>query len=1666
MANTPRSLYIPAPGHIQPSSRNLTADSGVDSVQQANPLALTEPEITGRTGPLPSPPAPDGVEVWGVNVAAAQENYPQHGLKVQVMPWEPMDIGDSLEILLDGISVTSETIDRNEVGQRVTMFIPSDRLVNGPQVVSYQVTRLNQNPELSAKTNIYVKLERPGGQDENGSNPGHSELTLDLPSEIIANGVGAEEAKAGVVVTIKSYPNMAEFDSIKLSWGGQFVYHEVKDPEVGKSIEIMVDEQTILKAGDTGEEKLAVTFIVDDLVQNRSEDWSTEKRVLVDTGNARLDPPLIDNTTDNVLDLDVLGDEDLTVMVVATTQAGFVKGDVINVKLTGTTTDGDALLWEAGSINVTNVPHIYDDAEVPNAIIRRLAKTQAVFSFVLVHADGTEVGSKGAFINVIGEPVRMAAPIALDEKQGALDPNLPSTHIEIPWDDSMAAGDQITLKWIGTYYNLGFYDPELDPHNISNNEAVSKKPIPITVAGKHLQQIEGGTLELYYILAKDLSGTIVERESVHAATLNVGEPRAELPAPDVTGIEEDGDVMDPGQIDTVLTVQPYSGMDIGDVVNIRWKGSISQPFEDYIKITTLTKGKPLHFSIGDEYVANNDGGTVEASYYVIRAVTNRRSDSDILAFSVGEGESENLASPSVPGSEDGTLTLDEIPGGATIIVPHWKDIGMKAGDAVDVTWQDDKGTTALTWHDDISDREIGTDRHFTAALADVRNNIGATVTVTYVVTFIDGRIQSSNPCVFTVADAVTPTLPAPTIQEAIGSTLDPNNALSGAHVVISTEANLKTGDSVTLNWVGEPGDGSVSPITPVETDGALQIEIEYATVKANDGHSVELSYTITRANQTSEGPSPSAIYDVKSTISAGKLKVMGARFNRSNYRSSATPRWISAFDANTGLPLSANWQYDGDTIWTTATAWRDTRCDLPLRVQTSDDLVTLNPANIIGNGNDTTVTGDAAQVAHRDTGDVFGWGNADYGGKIPSTIITLDDIVEVSCTRSAYAARRLNGNVAVWGNVLEGGKNVPPGIFTDVASNSVAFAGILTTGKVVAWGEAKSGATVPEDIAGLTNITSVVGAGTAFAAITSENKVVAWGNSLAGGVVPEDITGLSDIVELSGNFTAFAAMRARGRVVAWGDALNGGAVPGDIAALTDIAELGSSTARAFSLIRTTGQVVVWGDAAYGGTIEDPDIVNLTDIKEVSATWQAYAARRANGHVVAWGPKTHGGEVPTNIAALDNIVQVVGNSKAFAALCRDGTVVAWGDITVGGDTASVVAELTDVRAVYANSQSFVALTSDLRVVTWGNAAGGGDSSAAQSSIRGKVSYLVTAASRGRALTARRLVEQFKATAKTRTALRAPGDWAAPQVAGAENGVLDPGEDPDRFITVTIPPGTLKWKDRVNLYIGANLFDWILVPANGPGAGIILDVPASEFFPFLGATVVVRYTVSPGGAAEEEPSADLELEISGGFEQDAALDLSALNYIVAESQLPTIIPDAARMTREAKWGSAPYTYRSSDEDIATVDTAGTVTARRNGTCNIESEDSTGTTQAFALTISGINMVHFLTGSTDWAGMQSVCSDAGVAAITLAQFKALWKQYSDNLPVSTHLGWLDYPFWTADLIGAGTYGIYDLSGSDVDGNASSAEQSLQYQVAGVSSTAGQLARCKQWQQLKQTR
>ncbi|MBT9266334.1 Ig-like domain-containing protein [Pseudomonas sp. MG-9] len=289
---------------------------------------------------------------------------------------------------------------------------------------------------------------------------------------------------------------------------------------------------------------------------------------------------------------------------------------------------------------------------------------------------------------------------------------------------------------------------------------------------------------------------------------------------------------------------------------------------------------------------------------------------------------------------------------------------------------------------------------------------------------------------------------------------------------------------------------------------------------------------------------------------------------------------------------------------------------------------------------------------------------------------------------------------------------------------------------------------------------------------------------------------------------------------------------------------------------------------------------------------------------------------------------------------------------------------------------------------------------------------------------------------------------PSVDEAPDGELDPEMIPATGATLRITPyGDMTYRDWLYLFVGEHYTDDIPVSASAVGKDVLFLIDQKQFVPNSDNTVIIRYEVQHYQGARE-PSLILELKLKADFQSEARLDLSAENYVACVDKPPRQTPVFARMTREANWGAGPYEYSSSDESIAIVDNAsGEVTAVRNGTCSIIATDSQSQTQRYTLTITGIHELHFLTAGANWEGMIVLCMQAKLQSVTLPQIKRLWSLYYPNSgSVADYLGWLNYPVWTGDALGAGTAWSYDLNGTDVNDNASGDDIETFHQVVGI--------------------
>lgn len=309
----------------------------------------------------------------------------------------------------------------------------------------------------------------------------------------------------------------------------------------------------------------------------------------------------------------------------------------------------------------------------------------------------------------------------------------------------------------------------------------------------------------------------------------------------------------------------------------------------------------------------------------------------------------------------------------------------------------------------------------------------------------------------------------------------------------------------------------------------------------------------------------------------------------------------------------------------------------------------------------------------------------------------------------------------------------------NIVSNYGAFAGIMTNGKVVCWGDPSFGgnyAALPTLLkSGVLTATKIVSSAQAFAAIMSNGSVITWGASSHGGdstVVANSLDGTIDVVSISATQSAFAALRADGSVIVWGNNTYGETMgAGESAALNGTIPVTSiqATASAFAALRSNGSVITWGYNGGDSSTVTSDIDGSIPVVAVYSTSSIFIAQRSNGSLITWGYHSSGilpSAVASDISGVIPVTTVVTNSSSVAALRSDGSVITWGNTSSGGDSSTAASRIDgtiDVVKLYSNNSAFAALRADGSVVAWGSSTAGGDNSYVSAYLTGSPNQVI-------------------------------------------------------------------------------------------------------------------------------------------------------------------------------------------------------------------------------------------------------------------------------------------------------------------------------------------------------
>lgn len=795
----------------------MTVQESFDASSPLHKLNLLAQSVRARSGdslaldPLYIPALITSMQTPGADGGLNHHALENHdsGLLVLILQYNNMRAGDWIEIFWgNGVSVASDAVLPEHVGANFPLFIEADNVPEGLHEVYYVVTRVgSDNKERSAPLNILVRRDLPGGTDPNPITEPNERLLPPQPQLPPGGVIDEEAARNGIKVIIPAYVNMREYDLITLSWGGTTVSREVAPGAVGQAVEIMVPEAVILEAGDSP--ALLLAYRVMDEVHNDSDGWSMPEYVDVDVDKSRPGAPYIVNPDDDadpydLIDLDVLGDSDLTVNVMILPGQGIAKGDSVVLEWTGTTFQGQEIVFRSEPKSLPQVPWSLA-FEVPNADVRGLGRGRGMASYTVSLADGTEKVSRRAFVSFTGVEQKLPRPTVREAAGGSLDPALPQATVVVP-GEVLEAGDWVVMTWLGIQAS-GSPVLYTDQRQVSSGSAGN--PLPFPVAANYIKPLDGGRLEVYYEINRAGLDTPLVSEREH---LQVGEAQSALPAPGVSPAASDG-WLDPDNLPDGVSVviAPYANMRAGQTVYMDWRATVGGNAFDSMPIISFSVGKPVVFPILLKQLQENAEGDVEVWYRVEEpGQPTRRSESLHLKIGKEQEEGEPLPAPVVLEAVDGKLDPVWVPNGATVQVAY---AGMLPSDilAISVLGNGPEGSFE-------SEQKNGHEAgfvEFTVPASVIAANDGHQIRVVCA-RVRNGVPELSPPLVISVQEVLPEGLPTPVIPQVVEGQLDLVDFNGDAQVTVEPWPEIAVGQRYWLRAHGTKKDGTDYTITLAE----------------------------------------------------------------------------------------------------------------------------------------------------------------------------------------------------------------------------------------------------------------------------------------------------------------------------------------------------------------------------------------------------------------------------------------------------------------------------------------------------------------------------------------------------------------------------------------------------------------------------------------------------------------------------------------------------------------------------------------------------------------------------------------------------------------------------------------------------------------------------------
>ena len=343
-------------------------------------------------------------------------------------------------------------------------------------------------------------------------------------------------------------------------------------------------------------------------------------------------------------------------------------------------------------------------------------------------------------------------------------------------------------------------------------------------------------------------------------------------------------------------------------------------------------------------------------------------------------------------------------------------------------------------------------------------------------------------------------------------------------------------------------------------------------------------------------------------------------------------------------------------------------------------------------------------------GSVVTWGDATNGGNSETVAADLVTVEKLYSNRNAFTAVKVDGTGLAWGKASWGGdmsrvKSFLTKVKAVYQRDNYFLAMRDEAESLVEWGGSALNVEKKLTSVGYSDIKKVAGSSSAFAVLLNSGTVSAWGLATKGGdtsSVAAALTAGAPWTDIIGSDSGFAVTNANGAVVTWSSPTSSIDYSTVAASLTADVQFVRSNGGGFAAVKKDQSVVAWGIATYGGdatTVADLAKTRGTTITDIVATRKSFSALLADGSVFSWGDAVQG-VTPSGLDKFNPVWKLFTTEYATLALHYSGAVTVWGHPNYATDISGIAAKLSsNVRDILVSEESFTAVYADGTLLSW-------------------------------------------------------------------------------------------------------------------------------------------------------------------------------------------------------------------------------------------------------------------------------------------------------------------------------------------------------------------------------